>query len=473
MNIINGIKNIDFWNEKLVYDIMFIINKKLCEDKYLDKYDEPLNYYMIQNKIYTKIFLSTMIPIFIDTFNEIYDWIKKTNDNNKILYFFQLYMKEILEWDNNTIKLKSFKILEQNKYKNNIVKILKIILNIKIIIMINSIKQNNINLLNIKFDVNFDKFIYTCYKNIAIKLHNNPYLMYHELSTDILFENKKKIYIYVKDCIKNVIIDILPIQTIIDKYMNNDNNNANKKNFDDNYIDIKNTDTKNNILNNIKIEKNNTKYQKNNKYIEHIQDNETESNQYELNDNYTNIQNISNMRHEHTSNNKKNINDNSNKINWIINNAENKIYLTNINEDADQLCDERKYDENKNKNNIKNDMSGANYECNEYVSGTNFINNNEKEDENKIINNNENKIKFNIKYNDNIENKKTRIQWNINENKINNSDIFKNINSETYEEKFGSSINQNKIDLIKNHVLQNKKHNKEFKTNLHQIDENL
>ena len=140
-----------------------------------------------------------------------------------IFKIFQIYLKGILNWSNETIEKETTRITNNSqKYNNNIVlsDLLKATIKSHIVILMYdpSLKlQTDINkkLYNIKLC----DFIHKVYIECAIEFWNNPYLFYHDYPSIEIKRNYKDCITIIKECIKESIRKILPLKYILEYYL--------------------------------------------------------------------------------------------------------------------------------------------------------------------------------------------------------------------------------------------------------------
>ena len=225
------------------------------------------NILLIQNKKeYIKQLKHSLIPCLYEGIYSIYIDSKKTylknidtyiKKNYGILTIFQLYLKNILKWNNNIIdnECKRIEIKSKCNYYD---KLIEAIIKSHVNIMIYN--GNNNDKTNLKIEIPHKyTFIHQCYIEIAKIIYKNPYFMLDidksSKNTDKKIRKCKKI---INESIDECIRHIIPIDIILNTYLSKNNTNTNNTNTNTNINNTNNTNTNNTNNTNTNINTNTT-----------------------------------------------------------------------------------------------------------------------------------------------------------------------------------------------------------------------
>lgn len=175
-------------------------------------------------KQYIKQIKYLLIPCLYDGIYSLYIDSKKTylknideykKKNYGILTIFQIYLKNIIKWNNNLIDTEC-KRIEISSKCNYYDKIIEAIIKSHANIMIYGGNNNNI-----KIEIpTKDSFIHKCYIEIAKIIYKNPYFMLEidksNNTTDKKIRKCKKI---INEAIDECIRNVLPIEKILSTYL--------------------------------------------------------------------------------------------------------------------------------------------------------------------------------------------------------------------------------------------------------------
>jgi hypothetical protein len=183
-----------------------------------------MNYPVERKNIYTSLLVNTLSPCIYEGLLSIYNDIKnKTKDNGKELKTFQEYLATIPKWNNDLINKETNRVLQKSKcpWLENLV---KGVIKANIELLSNTTSSYGFKYLNDKMYKNarLNNFIHKCYIECAREIYNNPYLFYHKYKPHQIKVNQKEISILIKDCIQEAIRKMLPIQSILEEYLNRD-----------------------------------------------------------------------------------------------------------------------------------------------------------------------------------------------------------------------------------------------------------
>ena len=304
------------------------------------------------------------------------------------LLIFQSLLKEIPKWSN-TILLKEVNRIKQVSNCNYLELLLKDVINSNIISIINI--NININIDEFKDYYNFEKFIHTCYITVAKDLYQEPQLLYHDNKKLCLKKNQLLILDLIKKSLLKSIRKSLPIEYIIEKYLNGKEDEISRQigGGDDNI--------KSNINSSRKFSTN------------------TSTNSY------ITLSNNSNRTLSNNSN--RTLSNNSNRT---LSNNSNRTLSNNSNIKASLVSSEHIQNYSLDTNNIINNLK----EDNEVLSTISNNNINSIKDNSRIINNNNLDINLEkINYNINETNIGNKVNNNISNNNNNNNNTINTINN--------------------------------------------
>jgi len=194
---------------------------------------------LIETKNEYTIHLSNILaPLIYDGFQSIYKKALTISESNDILKIYQDFLKQIPEWNENTINIETNRIIETTKSKEWLTDLISATLKSNLVVLTfnpNSSKKNKIDS-NLYKNIKINKFIHKVYIECAREIWNNPYLLYHEYPPIEIKRNQRDCIIIIKDCIKESIRKILQeyFKNILQIYLgedleeNIDNNNFNE-----------------------------------------------------------------------------------------------------------------------------------------------------------------------------------------------------------------------------------------------------
>ena len=163
---------------------------------------------------YCQEFVSKCTPFFIQGFNSIYkNTLKKCSKRKFILKEFQEALESIPLWNSKIIEneYSRFKNASNCNWLEDLIKAAFVELSE----IISKEKK--------KLDDDIPKgevFIHKCYINIAREIWRKPQLFYHEYSNTEKTQNHSEITKIIHDVISKTIRNELPLQTIVDDYLN-------------------------------------------------------------------------------------------------------------------------------------------------------------------------------------------------------------------------------------------------------------
>jgi hypothetical protein len=184
-----------------------------------------MNNFLVETKYeYTTQLINILTPLVYEGLQSIYLEARKISTNEDIFRNFQIFLKRIPKWDNQIVSIETTRILNNSKSYSWLNDLIKATLKANIIVLIynplsdSSVKVNPDLYNNIKIE----DFIHKIYIECARELWNNPYLLYHEYPPIELKRNQRDTINVIKECIKEAIRKLLPVQHILHIYLGED-----------------------------------------------------------------------------------------------------------------------------------------------------------------------------------------------------------------------------------------------------------
>lgn len=156
---------------------------------------------------------------------EIYDTIITFKNTEYPLKEFQLVLKDIINWNDETIDYETLKIISSpyitgkcsniqgnTEYLNNLIKAIVKLYYDKISPCLDPV------------DISLEKVIHKIYIEVAISFWSNPYLFYHDYCPLDLKRNRHEALTIIKDCIHRGLVNCMPLNNMLIEYINFDKN---------------------------------------------------------------------------------------------------------------------------------------------------------------------------------------------------------------------------------------------------------
>lgn len=165
--------------------------------------------------------LTILTPHIIDGLRSIFDealkLCRENNEMDKYLMTFQNFITRIPKWNANIIELERKRIVEKSScgYLEDLITCVHII-QLK---MLTAMRVGNKQK---KIDINIpklDDFIHKIYVNVARKIYKNVYLFEVNIQPLQVQKNHRELEMIVQECILNTVRDNIPIETILQAYM--------------------------------------------------------------------------------------------------------------------------------------------------------------------------------------------------------------------------------------------------------------
>lgn len=173
-------------------------------------------------KEYTDQLSAIIAPVMIDVFDQMFQEAGKLSNNRKVLQMFQKLLKEVPNWSNAMSKQHTDRIVNKCSWFNDLlaavfVSHVKILSSVRI--------QSGNKKLSLKLPTN-EVFIQTVYNNAAKELYNDPYV-FNEAQSE--YARDKELYIRFSRVIEMTIKELIPVQHILQTYMNQTDLNEDKE----------------------------------------------------------------------------------------------------------------------------------------------------------------------------------------------------------------------------------------------------
>lgn len=171
-----------------------------------------LNILVEAKKEYLKQLCGLMVPIMIETFEEIYKESVKICKGKKVLLQYQKLLKEVPNWNEHMINTHNEKLHNTCSWFNDLlaavfVSFVKILSSVRL-------KSEN-KKISIKIPSN-QLFIHSCYINAAKDMYKDPYI-YHEENNE--YERDEKLNKRFTICIEKTVDEMVPVQEILKSCM--------------------------------------------------------------------------------------------------------------------------------------------------------------------------------------------------------------------------------------------------------------
>lgn len=182
-----------------------------------------INYITDAKNEYTKQLQNILIPRLYEGIDSLYDEASKNNNSEDVLSYFQTSLRDIPKWNQDIIENESNRIIEVSdcEWLDNLITAV-FISHTKILTAV------KINSDDEKIDISVPRithFIHRCYIEVAREIYKNPYL-YDKSNRDIKekHRNLRDALIINGECISNAVRSLLPIKSLLNKYLGNVNN---------------------------------------------------------------------------------------------------------------------------------------------------------------------------------------------------------------------------------------------------------
>jgi hypothetical protein len=157
-------------------------------------------------------------PVMIDVFDEMYEEAQKLSKGRKVLIMFQNLLRDVPDWSETMAKEHTANIANRCAWFKDLVAAV-FVSSVKILSAVRLSKESR--KLSVKLPSN-EVFIHSCYKNAAKDLYKNPYIFSENQSEH---DRNDKLYERFAVCVENTVKQLIPVQEILQTYMNSDQGN--------------------------------------------------------------------------------------------------------------------------------------------------------------------------------------------------------------------------------------------------------
>jgi hypothetical protein len=186
---------------------------------------------------YTNFFINMVAPLIFEGIKSIYarslDLEKQYEEAAKkntaikspgVLKIFQHFLKGIPALNINLIESELIRIRDSSKHADIFEKLIRAVFKSNIVLLTYNASGKECKLVNEKFHEKIDikTFIHKIYIECAIQLYNNPELFWDKYSSSEIQKNHKETINIIKECIREAIIKMLPLNDILFEYLKND-----------------------------------------------------------------------------------------------------------------------------------------------------------------------------------------------------------------------------------------------------------
>ena len=213
-----GIKGFVF-----LYYLYYFLKLRNLLPKLISLYLMDINYITDAKNEYTKQLQNILIPRLYEGIDSLYDEASKNNNSEDVLSYFQTSLRDIPKWNQDIIENESNRIVEVSdcEWLDNLITAV-FISHTKILTAV------KINSDDEKIDISVPRithFIHRCYIEVAREIYKNPYL-YDKSNRDIKekHRNLREALVINGECISNAVRSLLPIKSLLNKYLGNVNN---------------------------------------------------------------------------------------------------------------------------------------------------------------------------------------------------------------------------------------------------------
>jgi hypothetical protein len=165
--------------------------------------------------------LTILTPLIIEglksIFEESFKLCKDNNETDKYLMTFQNFLSRIPKWNSSVIEQEKKRII--NKSSCNYLEELVTCVHI---IQLKLLTAMRVGQKQKKIDINIpklDDFIHKCYINVARKVYKNVYLFELGIKSLEVQKHNRELEIIVQECILNTVRDSIPVEAILQAYM--------------------------------------------------------------------------------------------------------------------------------------------------------------------------------------------------------------------------------------------------------------
>jgi hypothetical protein len=193
-----------------------------------------MNVYLVDIKNeYTNHLIKLLTPLIYEGIQSVYDKAKDCMEDQS-LKLFQEYLRAIPDWNNNILETETTRI--KNGSKIYLEQLIKATIKANVLLLsFNPFKpEKPIINKNIYANINLTGFLHKIYIECAREFWNNPYLFYHNYSPVDTKRNQRDSINVIKECIREAIRRLLPIEDVLKIYLADDITPDKEKQIGDN-----------------------------------------------------------------------------------------------------------------------------------------------------------------------------------------------------------------------------------------------
>lgn len=169
-------------------------------------------------KILTYKLLNIIRPFIYEGILSIYLDAENISQEDEILMVFQGLLSRIPKWSDSDI-LKEATRIESNSNCLYLVNLLRSLIKINIQIFLEETKDTYVEP-NLYEKITLKDYIHKIYILVARRIFNNPILFYKELKDIEVLNNMNKVMNIIGEEMRNAVIELLPLDYLIDEYLN-------------------------------------------------------------------------------------------------------------------------------------------------------------------------------------------------------------------------------------------------------------
>ena len=170
---------------------------------------------------YTIRLVNIMNPLIFEGLMSIYNDARKAACEDDILKVFQSLLRQIPKWNQDIIEQETNRIINASKSYTWLNDLIKATLKANLIILMYNPTCKNQSNIDPSFyqNIKTQEFIHKVYIECARELWNNPYLLFHNYPPLEIKRNQRDCICIIKDCIREAIRKLLPVNHILKVYL--------------------------------------------------------------------------------------------------------------------------------------------------------------------------------------------------------------------------------------------------------------
>jgi hypothetical protein len=187
-------------------------------------------------KEYETFLVNIISPLIYEGFLSLYkeskeyhSQLKKKTKNTQgkipsILQIFQIYIKSISSWTNNTISKETNRIRESSKCSDTFDDLIKAVIKSYIVLLTFNVTNKESEIVNKRYheNINPNEFIHKCYIETGRALYDFPEIFWDKFNPIEIKKNQRDCLEIIKKSIKEAIRKLLPMKLILSEYLQND-----------------------------------------------------------------------------------------------------------------------------------------------------------------------------------------------------------------------------------------------------------